>query len=118
MKRLTVFVSSPGDTAAERDIVIRVLERNSQGETARKLRIDFQALRWEDWPPGAGEPGDAQQHINRILKQAGLEYYDIYLGMMKGRVGTPTPRAASGTIEEFEVALLGRKKRLRPMMAW
>jgi len=50
---------------------------------------------WEThaWP-GFGE--DAQDVINRQI-----EPYEIFVGVMWKRLGTPTGRAASGTVEEF-----------------
>jgi len=43
---------------------------------------------------------DPQATIN---EQIGTEY-DVFIGIFWGRLGTPTPRARSGTIEEFEKA--------------
>ena len=49
--------------------------------------------------PGIGS--DTQDVINQQLP----EDYDIFLGVMWARFGTATPRAGSGTEEEFERAL-------------
>ena len=65
----------------------------------------LQAARLEvvDWQthasPGIGS--DPQVVINRQLP----ENYEIFLGVMWARFGTATPRAGSGTEEEFERAL-------------
>jgi hypothetical protein len=61
------------------------------------LRLDL--LRWESNAfPAFGT--DAQDVIN---EQVGDEY-DLFIGIMWCRFGTPTERAASGTIEEFRRA--------------
>ena len=48
-----------------------------------------------------GVNADPQAEINR---QIGFGY-DIYVGLLGSRFGTPTPRSGSGTEEEFERAL-------------
>src|SRR5215211_366554 len=40
--------------------------------------------------------------------------YTLFLGIMWNRLGTPTPRAASGTVEEFERAVEARKQKGQP----
>ena len=94
---LRVFVASPGDTKDERDIVPKVIERvnNTVGDLKK---IKLRPVMWEhDAWPGFGE--DAQDVINR---QTG--HYDIFVGIMWNRIGTPTKRAPSGTHEEFSRA--------------
>jgi len=64
-----------------------------------KLRhVELEAVRWEThaWPD-VGD--DAQDVINKQIGQ-----YDIFVGIMWKRFGTPTKRADSGTAEEFERA--------------
>ena len=55
-------------------------------------------IRWEThaWP---GFGADAQDVINREIEPG-----DIFIGIMWRRIGTPTARAISGTVEEFERA--------------
>ena len=52
--------------------------------------------------------------IERQLEKRDLRDYDIYIGFMKGRIGTPTPTAASGTIEELDDARSRFGKRRLP----
>ncbi|MYD31374.1 MAG: DUF4062 domain-containing protein, partial [Nitrospira sp. SB0661_bin_20] len=53
-------------------------------------------VRWETrTTPGFGK--DPQDVINKQISDA----YDIFIGIMWTRFGTPTPRAGSGTEEEF-----------------
>jgi len=95
---LQVFVASPGDVVDERKILEDVIsEFNVTWSDTQKVRLDL--LKWETHSrPGFGE--DAQDVINQ---QIGDEY-DIFMGIMWGRFGSPTNRAESGTEEEFERA--------------
>jgi len=61
-------------------------------------------LRWEiDVYPAFGT--DPQAIINHQIG----EDYDIFVGILWGRFGKPTPRAESGTLEEFERAVNRRR---------
>src|SRR5688500_12688313 len=94
-KMLTVFVASPGDVAQEREAVAEVIsEFNSTW--GRRLGVFLEVVRWETHSfPAAGT--DAQSVIN---EQIGDEY-DIFIGILWKRFGSPTGRAGSGTEEEF-----------------
>ena len=96
---LQVFVASPSDVAEERKILESVInDINRTASDAHPLRLAL--LKWETHArPGFGE--DAQAVINQQLG----DDYDIFLGIMWGRFGSPTPRAESGTEEEFNRAL-------------
>jgi len=93
--RLRIFIASPSDVAEERDIVSNVV-----GELRRmfekNLPYSLDAVRWEThaWPD-IGK--DAQDVINRQIGE-----YDILVGIMWRRFGTPTKRSDSGTYEEFK----------------
>ena len=90
-----VFVASPSDVKAERDsldIIINEINRT----TANILGVQLELVKWETHTyPDFGE--DAQGVIN---KQIGDDY-DIFIGILWGRFGTPTKRESSGTKEEF-----------------
>jgi hypothetical protein len=67
------------------------------------LGVVFELLRWETHVrPAFGS--DPQSIVNEQIGNS----YDVFIGILWGRFGTPTPRAASGTIEEFERALMRR----------
>lgn len=100
-----VFISSPGDCAAERLAIREVVHRVSESDEARRDGIELRPLLWEDLPPGQATPGNLQSRVNDLLDRYGLERYEIYLGFMKGRLGTTTERFASGTVEELETAI-------------
>lgn len=95
---LQVFVASPGDVVDERGVLEEVIaEFNLVWGNENNLRLEL--VKWETHTrPGFGE--DAQDVINT---QIGDEY-DIFLGIMWGRFGSPTDRADSGTEEEFDRA--------------
>jgi hypothetical protein len=96
---LSVFLASPGDVSEERSRVDAFVDEWNNlwsGELGIRLNL----LRWETHAyPAAG--ADAQDVINSQIS----EDYDVFLGIMWKRFGTPTNRAASGTVEEFERAL-------------
>ena len=92
------FIASPGDTAAERQVCEKVFEEINHG-IGRTLGFRLVSMRWEkDVYPSVGEYG--QQVINQQFE----DDYDLFVGIMKNRFGTPTPRAGSGTEEEFNIA--------------
>jgi hypothetical protein len=100
---IVVFVASPSDLDAERNCLEEVIrELNISWSGTFGLRLDL--VRWETQGyPDVG--ADAQEVLNRELPND----YDIFIGLMWGRFGTPTSRAGSGTEEEFNRALTRRK---------
>lgn len=95
---LSVFVASPGDVEAERGKLEDVI-RELNIAWSRELGIRLDLVRWETHAyPGFGV--DAQDVINEQIS----DDYDLFVGIMWCRYGTPTGRAGSGTVEEFERA--------------
>lgn len=95
---LKCFIASPGDTMEERNICEEVFEDINSG-LGKILGFRLSSLRWEnDIYSGVGEYG--QQVINKQIDGN----YDLFIGIMKTRFGTPTPQAGSGTEEEFDIA--------------
>ena len=92
------MISSPGDVEAERAEVeeaIKELNEKALGE----LGIRLEPIRWENnCYPSVG--ADSQAVINEELG----DDYNIFIGIFWRKYGTPTPRAQSGTIDEFERA--------------
>lgn len=92
------FIASPGDTEEERDACELVFKDINNG-LGKTLGFRLTSLRWEnDVYPSVGEYG--QQVVNRQME--GI--YDLFIGIMNTRFGTPTPYAESGTEEEFNIA--------------
>ncbi len=103
-----MFVSSPGDAVLERDEITRLVVRSNKLAKLRGLK-PIELVRWpEDLLPGAGS--DMQNVIN---DQAGE--FDIFVGVLRSRYGTPTPRSGSGTEEEIERALEQHQRGERPI---
>jgi Domain of unknown function (DUF4062) len=109
--RIKVFVSSPSDVRRERKKCGAVIQELNT--TLRVLLPDkdvqLDLLRWETdtHPDLTDEPQavvDAQIPTN----------YDIFLGIMWARFGTPTSSAGSGTESEFEAARRGWEKKRKP----
>src|SRR5882672_3085090 len=97
---IVAFVASPSDLDAERAKLEEVV-RELNLTWSKRLGLRFELVRWETSAyPSVGE--NAQSVIN---KQIGARY-DIFIGIMWARFGTPTGRAGSGTEEEFDAAKL------------
>lgn len=96
---LQVFVASPGDVAEERRILESVIAETNRIWSSN-LGLTFELLNWEKSvrPDFSSDPQAA------INEQIGTDY-DVFIGIFWGRLGSPTPRAQSGTLEEFERAL-------------
>lgn len=94
-----VFVASPSDVQSERDALESLIsELNRTWSTT--LGIVFELVRWETHVrPAFG--ADPQSIVNAQVGDS----YDVFIGILWNRFGTPTPRALSGTEEEFERAL-------------
>lgn len=96
---LTVFVSGPSDVQAEKSALETVI-RDLSALLEKTHNITLRLVCWPDTiRPGIGT--DPQSVIN---EQIGCDY-DIYIGVLSTRFGQPTPRAESGTEEEFKKAL-------------
>lgn len=95
---LSVFVASPSDVADERSRLEDVI-RELNTAWSRELGLRLELVRWETHAyPDFG--ADAQAVINNQIP----DDFDIFIGIMWCRYGTPTTRAESGTVEEFERA--------------
>src|SRR6185436_17075253 len=103
---LSIFLASPGDVEDERSRFADVIVEWNRA-WSRNLGLRLELIRWEDDAyPSIGD--DAQDVINGQLPQD----YDLFVGIMWSRFGTPTGRAGSGTQEEFDRAL--ERLRLAP----
>ncbi len=95
---LTVFVASPSDVDEERNCLEKVI-RDLNTAWARELGIRLDLVRWETHAyPSFGE--DPQAVINAQIPND----FDLFIGLMWYRFGTPTGRTGSGTLEEFQRA--------------
>jgi len=97
-KEVRVFVSSPADCGPEREAAVRVLDEMNRTVGERE-GLFFQVVGWEDVPPGLGP--NPQSVIDECLGD-----YNVLVGLMWLRFGTPIPGGAqSGTEHEVQQAI-------------
>lgn len=86
----------PGDVPQEREIIREEIARWNAIHTS-DMKMILMPLGWEtDATPDLEERGQAI--INRQL----VDICDLLIGVFWTRLGTPTPQAESGTVEEIE----------------
>jgi hypothetical protein len=96
LEHVRIFAASPGDVGAERESLSRVVAELNQ-TIAPHRNLSLELVRWETHcHPGMGR---AQGLVN-----AQVGAYDVFVGIMWRRFGSPTGRAESGTEEEFRLA--------------
>jgi hypothetical protein len=106
MNKIRLFLSSPGDVTAERDRVRSVVTRLNR-QWGDVYDVEMEIIDWRTHvAPNLGRP---QAVINKQIGD-----YDIFLGIMWKRFGTPTGVADSGTEEEFNIACANREKFQKP----
>ena len=92
------LIASPSDVAKERDICEEVFDELNR-ETGDTLGFRFESVRWEkDTHAGCGD------YVQDVINQQIEDRYNLVIGIMYSRFGTPTPVAGSGTEEEFNNA--------------
>lgn len=96
---ITVFISSPGDVQSERQFVLNEMQSWNQ-RNSREKGCFLNARTWED----VVAPDRDTYSQNVINRQIG-DSYDVFLGIMWSRFGTPTQSAQSGTEEEYDRAI-------------
>lgn len=107
--KIRVFIASPGDVEPERDTLERVIGQLNHTLEKVNAPLRMEPFRFEkNAVPGPGRP---QKVIDR---QAGE--YDVFIGIMWRRFGTPMPKAKSGTEHEYRRAYRRWKSRGRPYM--
>jgi hypothetical protein len=103
---LKVFVASPDDVAEERNTLAKLLAdiNDVLAYLTPEKGLSLELVRYETHSyPDIGAPQDV---INREIPVD----YDIFIGIMWKRAGTPTAAAPSGTIEEFNRACERRRQ--------
>src|SRR5450759_4663688 len=93
VQKIRIFVASPGDVGKEREGLKDVVqELNTTIAPYKGLALEL--VKWETH--ATPNMGRAQGVINSQLGE-----YDIFVGLMWKRFGTPTGKAEYGTEEEF-----------------
>ncbi|MGK0176018.1 MAG: hypothetical protein ACI9AT_002407 [Ulvibacter sp.] len=105
MEKATVykcFIASPGDTINEREICDSVFQEINDS-LGQKFNFRIEPKKWEnDARPSFGK--SPQDVINKQL----VNNFQLFIGIMFTRFGTPTKVAESGTEEEFNIAYENR----------
>jgi hypothetical protein len=117
LKTVRVFVAHPSDMSAERQALAEVVERLNES-TARGLGC---LLECKDWST-AVRPAMGTRPEDVILEKLPVQSWDIFVGLLWQRFGTPTggrdPETglpwASGTQEEFKLAYRSWRERQTP----
>ncbi|MDP3000713.1 MAG: DUF4062 domain-containing protein, partial [Bryobacterales bacterium] len=97
LQQFRIFLASPVDVQSERARLEKVVREMNSILSSQGLQLEL--LGWEThaYPEFGSDP----QAV--ISSQLGTDY-DIFIGVLWSRVGTPTPRYPSGTLEEFQAA--------------
>lgn len=110
---IKILVSCPGDVTSEKDQIMRMCKDFSDANHGSS-NIAFMVLDWRDY---VGEHGTRGQQ--QLKEYFGV--YDIYIGLLWKRFGTPPgsinsngKENESGTEEEFNDAIEYRKRFGRP----
>ncbi len=115
-KDVNVLFSSPGDVTIARSALIGVVNEvrpsfERHGISLTAWAFDFHVT------PSVPHPSETVQIvIDREMprKADGSLDYDLYVGIMSRRIGTPLPDAPSGTVHEFREALASFEATGRP----
>lgn len=117
IRRLRIFLASPSDVLNERNLFRKVVDEfNEPGGLAEQLNIHIQVLGWEQ---AVSSMGNAEKVI---LDQSSVSEWDIFIGILWKRFGSPTGNVDkatglpfnSGTEEEFIEGLSSWQKTGRP----
>ena len=112
MSTIRIFCSSPGDVLLEREQLGAVVEELNTAlrAFAPEKGVALELVRWETHTyPDVGS--DPQAVVDA---QLGEDDFDVFVGMMWSRFGSPTSRAGSGTEHEFRNAYAGWERKRRP----
>lgn len=107
---IKVFLASPSDVEKERDYVVRIIAEVNR-DVALKQGLLLQLISSERASPGFGKDGQAIL-MDKIAPN--MKIFDLFLGVMWSRIGKRTPRAISGTVEEFRRAERSFRKHVKP----
>lgn len=94
-----VMIASPSDVTEARDAVEKALH-GWNGANSLTRSMVLLPWRWE-----TGSVAVMGDHPQALINQQGVDDSDIVFALFGGRLGSPTPAAASGTAEEVDRAL-------------
>ena len=102
-KTITLFFSSPGDVDAERSRLIRVVEELNPSFARHGITLKHWSFK-DHAVPAVAPPGCSVQTVIDMQmprEPDGSIAYDLFVGIMDRRIGTPLKDAPSGTVHEF-----------------
>jgi hypothetical protein len=99
VKIYKAFIASPSDTNTERLLCDKIFDEINSG-LGEIYKFRLESLKWEKDVRPSIKDIDGQ---SMIFEQIG-EGFEIFIGIMNKKFGSPTPKAGSGTEEEFNEA--------------
>ncbi|MEH2421744.1 MAG: hypothetical protein V7K48_12730 [Nostoc sp.] len=111
VEKLKIFLASPSDVATERRYVEKVKDEINRTVAAYK-GIVLDIVSSANAFPSYGK--DGQAILNEQIGK--MQEYELFIGIMWNRIGTPTPRAKSGTAEEFARAVRSLMRKGKPQV--
>lgn len=98
VSKYRIFLASPSDLMEEREAIDEVVsELNNTYGLSNNIVLEL--LKWEK----NSAPGISLDGIQSIIN-TDIPKYDLFIGLLWMRFGTPTESFGSGTEEEFEIA--------------
>ncbi|TJY35902.1 DUF4062 domain-containing protein [Pontimicrobium aquaticum] len=94
--KYSIFIASPSDLQEER-IAIEEVTKELNLTFGIKQNIVIELLKWETH----SAPGISEIHPQEIINEDIGNEYDIFIGLLWKKFGTPTEKTGSGTEEEF-----------------
>ncbi len=100
---LQIFVGSPTDVNDERELLDKVVAELNR-TLSNNIGVTLELLKSETHV----HPSSSTYPQAVVNEQIGQEY-DAFIGIFWGKIGTPTLKAISGSVEEFELAYSRRR---------
>jgi len=98
INKYRIFLASPSDLSEERDALDEVVEELNL-TYGNQNNIIIEILKWEK----NSAPGVSRLEIQSLINDD-IPEYDLFIGLLWLKFGTPTKMFGSGTEEEFEIA--------------
>jgi len=111
-RKINIFIAAPSDVSTEKARIISIVEQLNHG-LADKLDIVLEVKEWSQVMPNMGR----SQQV--IFNQLPVEQWDIMIGILWLRYGTPSGGSnpeQSGTHEEFTTAYESWQKTGKPQI--
>lgn len=105
VKKYKIFLASPSDLLDERECINDVIaELNITYGTSNGIILEL--IKWESH----SAPGITPINVQDVITKDVGNNYDLFIGLLWMKFGTPTSNASSGTEEEFILAYNRYKK--------